>query len=123
MKTVLVIENNLEIRENIAELLVLEGFEVLTAERGTQGYQLAKAKHPNIVLCDEFIPETSGLHFLKLIKTDQSTAKIPLIFFSAGGAPNAVSMGIEQGADVYLSKPFTDKVLLSTLRSLINGNS
>jgi len=115
MKLILVIEDNIEVRENTAELLELSGYSVLTANNGKSGFEKVKSKHPDIIICDVMMPETDGLEFLKLVKGSESTSEIPLIFFSADSGPVAVRKKIEQGADVYLRKPFTDEDLLQAV--------
>ena len=121
MKTVLIIEDNLELRENTAELLEFEGYQVVTAKNGKQGYKMVKDNPPDLIVCDVLMAESDGLSFLKMLKADQATADLPLIFFSAGSAPNSIIKGIEQGADEYLSKPFTDIELLTAVKRQVNG--
>jgi CheY-like chemotaxis protein len=121
MKRVLVIEDNWEIRENTAELLVLNGYEVVTAENGKLGYEKVKRDHPDLIICDIMMPETDGRAFLKLVKKDSTTRSIPLVFFSAGSEPAEVRKGLIEGADEYLPKPFTETELLEVIkRSLGN---
>ncbi|MCW5907495.1 MAG: response regulator [Chitinophagales bacterium] len=120
MQSILVIEDNAAIRENTAELLELSGYKVLTEPNGSTGFTTAKATHPDVIICDIMMPETDGLRFLKLIKSDYTTANIPLIFFSAGSAPAGVKKKIEPGADIYLSKPFTDEDLLSAVTQCLS---
>lgn len=120
MKRILVIEDNTEVRENTAELLELSGYEVLTAKNGKSGFEKTLSSLPDLVICDVLMPETDGLGFLHLAKSDLATSKIPLIFFSAGSAPAAVRKNIEQGADVYLLKPFTDDDLLGAVEKCLN---
>jgi len=115
MKLILVIEDNVEVRENTAELLELSGYKVVTANNGKAGFEKTKTNRPDVIICDVLMPETDGLGFLRLAKSDRKTSKIPLIFFSAGSAPPAVRKNIEQGADVYLRKPFTDDDLLGAV--------
>ena len=113
MKTVLVIDDNLEVRENTAELLELEGFNVLTACNGLEGFKQTKSFLPDVVLCDMMMPELDGLGYLNLVKKDVLTSKIPLIFISAGSAPN--EMKLASSAYAFLRKPFTDVALLSAV--------
>lgn len=120
MKLILVIEDNAEVRENTAELLELSGYKVDTAKNGTSGFEKTRSLHPDLVICDVVMPQTDGLGFLRLAKNDQSTSKIPLIFFSAGSAPSAVRRNIELGADVYLRKPFTDNDLIGAVNKCLN---
>lgn len=122
MKTVLVIEDNLEVRENTAEILTLNGYSVITAINGKEGFNEAKSKKPNLIICDIMMPETDGKTFLKLVKDDNATNSIPLVFFSAGSVPNEVRKGLVQGADEYLSKPFSEQDLLMVVERNLNGH-
>ena len=116
MKSVLIIEDNPQIRENTAELLRLQGYRVQTAANGNQGYSITtRDPHPDIILCDVLMPETGGLDFLSMVKANPETSSIPLIFFSAGSAPLSVKKQIETGADHYLQKPFSAEQLASVI--------
>jgi CheY-like chemotaxis protein len=112
MKLILVIEDNIEVRENTAELLELSGYSVITANNGKVGFEKTVSRKPDVVICDVMMPETDGLGFFRLVKSKKATSNIPLIFFSAGSAPASVRKNIEQGADVYLRKPFTQEDLI-----------
>jgi CheY-like chemotaxis protein len=116
MKRVLIIEDNAAIRENTAELLELNKFSVLTAENGQTGFELAKTSTPDIILCDMMMPDTDGRQFLKLVKEENSTANIPLVFFSAGSLSPEVQEQLVSGKDGYLKKPFTEEDLLNAVR-------
>jgi CheY-like chemotaxis protein len=116
MKRVLIIEDNAAIRENTAELLELNRFIVLTAENGQSGFELAKTSVPDIILCDMMMPDTDGRQFLKLVKEDNITANIPLIFFSAGSLSPEIQEQLVTGKDGYLKKPFTEEDLLNAVR-------
>jgi len=114
-KTILIIEDNRELRENTAEILELEGYDVLTEVNGMTGFQQTIKSKPDVIICDVMMPVTDGLEFLKLVKADKTTADIPLIFFSADSAPPSVRKKLEQGADVYLRKPFIEEDLLAAV--------
>jgi CheY-like chemotaxis protein len=116
MKRVLIIEDNAAIRENTAELLELNKFSVLTAENGQAGFELAKTTVPDIILCDMMMPDTDGRQFLKLVKEENSTANIPLVFFSAGSLSPDDQAQLVAGKDGYLKKPFTEEDLLHAIR-------
>jgi CheY-like chemotaxis protein len=116
MKKVLIIEDNAAIRENTAELLELNRFSVVTAENGQMGYELAKTIVPDIILCDMMMPDTDGRQFLKLVKEDDVTSNIPLIFFSAGSLSTEVQAQLVTDKDGYLKKPFTEEDLLTAVR-------
>src|SRR5215210_1584482 len=116
MKKVLIIEDNIEIRENTAELLELGNYSVITAENGNEGFELAKRFVPDIILCDMMMPETDGRKFLKLARADEELCNIPLIFFSAGSLSPEVQQGLIKESNEYLPKPFTEQELLETIK-------
>ena len=115
MKKILIIEDNDEIRENTAELLELHDYDVLTAEEGREGFELAKKHEPDLILCDIMMPETDGRRFLKLARNDEAVRGIPLIFFSAGTAPAGLQKALIKAADGFLRKPFTEEELLKAV--------
>ncbi len=120
MKTILIIEDNAEIRENTAELLEMNRYAVLTAENGHIGFKLAKERRPDLILCDMMMPESDGRKFLKLAKADEVTRNIPLVFFSAGTLSADVQKGLVQASNGFLKKPFTEEELLKTINALFN---
>src|SRR5664279_1245194 len=101
MKKILIIEDDMAIRENTAELLELNKYNVFTAENGHKGFELAKKHQPDIILCDMMMPETDGQQLLKLVKEDNLTNEIPLIFFSAGSLPSKIQQKLVTGRDYY----------------------
>ncbi|WP_310428614.1 anti-sigma factor antagonist [Chamaesiphon sp. VAR_48_metabat_135_sub] len=111
MTTILAIEDEAGIRENIQEILELEGFNVLTAENGKIGVQLAREHHPDLIICDVMMPELDGYDVLIALRQDPSTIKIPFIFLSAKAAKDDFRKGMSLGADDYLTKPFTPRDL------------
>lgn len=120
MNTILVIEDNLELRENTAELLELNGYKVITAINGKSGFELAKKNRPDVVICDLMMPDTDGLGFLQLVKADSTLEDIPMIFFSAGSAPPALSKFVLYDHTYYLRKPFTKEELYEAVAKSIN---
>lgn len=119
MKKILIIEDNSEIRENTSELLELNNYQVLAAETGNTGFELAKEHRPELILCDMMMPGTDGEKFLKLAKEDQSVQGIPIIFFSAGSILPALQQTLINGANAYLQKPFTEEELLKSIRKVL----
>ena len=82
-RKILIIEDNLEVRENTAEILELADFEVITAENGKIGVALAKEHLPDIILCDIMMPELDGYGVLHILSKNEATASIPFIFLTA----------------------------------------
>lgn len=115
MKVVLVIEDNLECRENTAELLELAGYKVLTADNGKVGFEQALSNHPDIIICDIAMPIWDGSFFLEQIKKENTTKNILKVFISAGLASGSVLNEIESGESKFLSKPFSGEELLRTI--------
>lgn len=106
MKTVLIIEDNLEIRENTAEILELAGYKTLMATNGKDGIKIASEELPDIILCDIMMPELNGYEVIKQLKSDPLTSKIPFIYITASVEKSEVEKAIELGADGYVRKPF-----------------
>ncbi|TAI49742.1 response regulator [Flagellimonas allohymeniacidonis] len=117
MKTILLIEDDLALRENTAELLELSDYLVYSASNGKIGIQLAKEKQPDIVVCDIMMPEVDGYGVLEALSSDESTKYIPFIFLSAKTEHKEIRKGMDLGADDYLTKPFEEEDLLSAIES------
>ncbi len=117
MKTILVIEDNAEMRENISEILELAAYRVISAENGKQGVEQALASTPDLIICDIMMPVLDGYGVLHLLAKNESTARIPFIFLSAKAERGDIRRGMELGADDYLAKPFDDSELLAAVES------
>jgi CRP-like cAMP-binding protein/CheY-like chemotaxis protein len=116
-RTVLLIEDNQDIRESTAEILELADFTVFTAENGKRGVELAQSNPPDIILCDIMMPELDGYGVLYLLNKNEATANIPFIFLTAKAERTDMRKGMEMGADDYLTKPFDDMELLNAIES------
>lgn len=115
MKKILVIEDNLEVRENLAEILELSGYEVTTAENGKVGVQIARNKTPDLILCDVMMPELDGFGVLRILDQHPKTADIPFVFLTAKAEKDDFRKGMNLGADDYITKPFDDVELLDAI--------
>lgn len=115
MKTILLIEDDNDMRENTAEILELADYRVLKAENGRKGVEMARKENPDLVLCDIMMPELDGHGVLYLLGRDPITAEIPFIFLSAKAERGDVRKGMELGADDYLTKPFEESELLNAI--------
>ena len=116
MKTILVIEDTLEVRENICEILELSNYNVLSAPNGKSGVRLATAESPDLILCDVMMPELDGFGVLKILNGDKRTYDIPFIFLTAKADKEDFRKGMGLGADDYITKPFDDVELLEAIR-------
>ena len=119
MKVVLIIEDNLEIRENVTELLELNNYKVVSAENGAEGISIAKSIKPDIILCDIMMPQVNGYEVLRQLKTHPPTAKIPFIYVTASAEKREVQIGMELGADAYVGKPFDTAELMDTIKTFL----
>lgn len=117
MKKILLIEDNLEVRENTSEILTLANYEVITAENGKIGVELAQTQLPNLIICDIMMPELDGYGVLHILSKNPETAAIPFIFLTAKTEKADVRKGMNLGADDYLTKPFDDTELLSAIET------
>jgi len=112
---ILLIEDNLHVRENTTEILELAGYKVITASNGKEGVELAENQIPDLIICDIMMPELDGYGVLEILKKNSSTATIPFIFLSA--KEENTNFQKSQGADAYLTKPFDDANLLETIKT------
>jgi CRP-like cAMP-binding protein len=117
MKTILLIEDNNEVRENTAEILELANFKVLQAENGKIGVEMANSNAVDLIICDIMMPVLDGYGVIHLISNNPKTAFIPFIFLTAKSERGDFRKGMEMGADDYISKPFDDIELLKAVES------
>jgi serine/threonine protein kinase len=123
MKTVLVIEDEAYIRQNIIETLTYEDFKTLEAENGLVGVQLALQERPDLIICDVMMPEMDGYEVLRQLQTDPTTSTIPFIFLSALADRQSLRRGMNLGADDYLTKPCTPDELLNAILSRLTKHA
>ncbi len=117
MKKLLLIEDDVTVRENTAELLELSDYEVISAANGKLGIEKAKQELPDIIICDIMMPEIDGYGVLEALSKDPDTLNIPFIFLSAKTEHKDIRKGMDLGADDYLTKPFEEEELLSAIES------
>jgi len=115
MKKILIIEDEPEMRRNIATILRLEKYQPLTAEHGRLGVEMALKENPSLILCDVMMPELDGYGVLHAIRANQSTEATPFIFLTAKGEKPDIRAGMNLGADDYLTKPVAKTDLLNAI--------
>ena len=115
MKSILVIDDNADIRENTAEILELGGYKVFTAENGKKGVDMALKEKPDVIVCDIMMPELDGYGVLHLLRKHADTQQTPFIFLTAKTERSDLRKGMEMGADDYITKPFDDVELLNAV--------
>jgi two-component system, sensor histidine kinase and response regulator len=117
MTTVLVIEDEYEIRTNLVEVLSLNDFIVYEAENGLMGLEIAKEHLPDLIICDINMPGMDGYRVLQELRTHPQTATTPFVFLTAQTDKTFMRQGMNLGADDYLTKPFTWDELLTAVKS------
>jgi len=115
--TVLIVEDNSEIRTLIKETLQFR-YKIITAENGVLGLAIAQSEIPDIIISDVMMPEMDGFELCKKLKTDEHTSHIPVILLTAKSSQSEQITGLEHGADVYLTKPFSTKILLLNVQNI-----
>lgn len=122
MKTILLIEDNLEMRENSIEILELNGYKVIAAKNGKEGVECAQKNKVDLIICDIMMPVLDGYGVLHLLSKNSETASIPFIFLTAKAERTDFRKGMEMGADDYLTKPFNDIELINAIESRFKKN-
>ena len=122
MKTILVIEDNEDIRENVAEILTLSDYKVLTAANGKEGIEVAQKEVPDLIICDIMMPGVDGYGVLHILHKDPATQNIPFIFLTAKSERSDFRAAMEMGADDYITKPFAGNELLNAIESRFKKN-
>ena len=117
MKSVLFIEDNTDIRENMAEILEMAGYKVYTAPDGKEGVAIAQSEKPDIIICDIMMPVLDGYGVIHMLQKNPETQGIPFIFLTAKAERFEIRKGMELGADDYITKPFTGTELLNAIES------
>ena len=118
-KNILVVEDDPDIKELISFNLSNQGHQVFEANNGELGIEKAREKLPDLILLDLMLPGIHGLDVCRIIKADQETKDIPIIIVTAMGQEEDIVKGLETGADDYITKPFSIKVLLARVSALL----
>lgn len=122
MKKILVIEDEPEMRRNLATILKLEKFSVMQAENGRVGIDLARKETPDLILCDVMMPEMDGHAVLKALRQESKLVTTPFIFLTAKGEKADFRSGMDLGADDYLTKPVAKADLLNAIEARFRRN-
>ncbi len=110
-------ENNLQIT---AQVIHNAGYQVLLASNGVHALELATEEYPDIILLDIMMPGMDGLEVCRRLQSDENLCNIPVIFLSAMDEDESIETGLEIGGSDYVTKPFSEKVLLARLKSHID---
>ncbi len=118
-KKILIIEDNHDVRDNLAEILEFARYEVIQAENGKIGIAKAISENPDLIICDIMMPEKDGYEVLSNLSKMESTASIPFIFLTAKAEKSDLRRGMNMGADDYITKPFEESDVLTAIESRI----
>ena len=118
-KNILIVEDDPDIKELITFNLSNQGHQVFEANNGEIGIEKARKKVPDLILLDLMLPGIQGLDVCRIIKADQETKDIPIIMVTAMGQEEDIVKGLETGADDYITKPFSIKVLLARVSAVL----
>jgi len=116
-KKILIVEDENSFRKTVIKILSSEGFEVIGAENGSIGVNLAQTEQPDLILCDIIMPGLDGYEVLTILQQDPTTAMIPFICLTAQEDRSSMRRGMELGASDYLTKPFTRTELMGAIAS------
>ena len=118
LKHVLAVEDDRDILELITYSLECAGYEVTGATTGEGGVEAARSEKPDLILLDLMLPGIDGLEVCRRLKADAGTAHIPIIMVTAKGEETDIVTGLGHGADDYVTKPFSPKVLIARIRAV-----
>jgi CRP-like cAMP-binding protein len=117
MKTILVIEDNEDIRDNVVEMLTLSDYNLLEAANGRIGIEMAQQHKPDLIICDIMMPGIDGYGVLHVLRKDPITQNIPFIFLTSKSERSDFRAAMELGADDYITKPFAGNELIKAIES------
>lgn len=120
---VLVVEDNGDMREFLARVLIRQGYEFLEAADGEEGLHVARTQHPDLILMDISLPLLDGFEATRQIKHDPATAHIPIIAVTAHARPADEQRALEAGCDGYLSKPYNLRDFLTVVAQTLEHSA
>ncbi|MBD2019571.1 response regulator [Leptolyngbya sp. FACHB-36] len=117
--TLLIVDDNADVRSYVAGILRQQGYHIWTARNGSEGFRLAQMHHPHLIITDLMMPLVSGLDLIRMIREDDTLKGTPVVLLTAKADEDTRIEGVEKGADAYLSKPFSDRELLAEVHNLL----
>lgn len=116
-RTALIVEDEAEIAELVKFHLAREGVDAVIAKNGKKALELAKKSPPDLMVLDLMLPDLGGLEVCRRVRSDDALKSIPIVMLTAKGSESDIVTGIEMGADDYVTKPFSPKVLMARLQN------
>ena len=120
---ILIVDDEEPIRELIKYNVEKNAYTSLTAKDGKKALDLARSEHPDLLILDLMLPDMSGLDICRIIKNDSTTCSIPIIMVTAKTEDSDIVTGLELGADDYVTKPFSPRVLIARIQSVLRRKS
>jgi len=119
---ILVVDDEEDILELVRYNLSREGYKIICASSGEEGLKTAKSENPDLIVLDLMLPGVDGLDVTRRLKGDDTTRKIPIVMLTAKGEESDIVTGLELGAEDYITKPFSTKVLVARVRAVLRRN-
>ena len=116
---ILIVEDEEDIQQLVGFNLIKAGFQVEYADSGEQALEKIKRQHPDLILLDIMLPDIDGIEVCKVLRSDNQTADIPIVMLTAKGEEADIISGFELGADDYITKPFSPKILVSRIKAVL----
>ena len=116
---ILIVEDDENIQQLVGYNLTKAGYHTIYADTGEQALSILSKTKPDLILLDLMLPELSGVDVCKTVKTEKQTSHIPIIILTAKGEEEDITAGLDLGADDYITKPFSPKVLLSRIKAVL----
>ena len=116
---ILVVDDETDILELVRYNLANEGYRVSCAESGEDAITQARTQLPDLILLDLMLPEMDGFEVCKILKNDPKTLHIPIVMLTAKGEESDIVAGLELGAEDYITKPFSPRVLIARIRAIL----
>jgi len=118
---IVLVDDEPNIRETVAFILEAEGFDVVTAADGVEGLERVRAVKPKVVLLDVMMPRMDGYEVCQAIRADPELQGVFILILTAKGQKADELKALEVGADLYMSKPFDDEVVLQVIQDVFEG--
>jgi two-component system phosphate regulon response regulator PhoB len=118
-KKILVVDDEEDILELVRYNLAREGYKIFCASSGEEGLKAAKAENPDLIVLDLMLPGIDGIDVTRRLKGDDAMQKIPIVMLTAKGEESDIVTGLELGADDYITKPFSPRVLVARVKAVL----
>lgn len=119
MPKILIVDDEPEIVDMLQTILDMRGYETVGAYNGTDGLLMTRVDSPDLIILDMMLPDIEGVEVCRIVRSDPSTADVPVVFLSARTAQTEVERGLAAGANAYMTKPVNLPRLFDELKKLI----